>query len=184
MSEAQLHFALAELEREALAQREANKDVMGLHPSADPLGAVVAKLPEELETITEEIIPEEVQAEPEAFERIGEEMTEELDVLPMKVIRRRIVRPKSKRKSQAETVIVTAALPPRVVPGGLPAAGLIAYLLVGKYVVHLPLYRLVKAFAQRFGVKVKRQRMCDWIGYAIENWLMIIYHSIRQGLVA
>src|SRR5690606_37848136 len=30
----------------------------------------------------------------------------------------------------------TAPLPPRVVPGGLPAAGLIAFLLVAKYVDH------------------------------------------------
>jgi len=25
--------------------------------------------------------------------------------------------------------------------------------------------------------------MCDWIGYAVENWLAQIYHSIRQGLI-
>ncbi len=105
-----------------------------------------------------------MQAEPEAFERIGEEVTEEPDVLPM-------------------TVILTAALPPRVVPGGLPAAGLIAFLRVAKYVEHLPLYRLEKAFAQRFGVRLKRPRMCDGIGYAIENGLAIISHSIRQGLI-
>ncbi|MGY8717580.1 MAG: IS66 family transposase [Verrucomicrobiia bacterium] len=183
VSAAQLQLALQELEQEALAQLAATREVVGYTRERARPEAAATKLPEELETITEEIIPAEVQAEPEAFERIGEEVTEELDVLPMKVIRRRIVRPKFKRKVGAKTEILTAPLPARVVPGGLPAAGLIAFLLVAKYVDHLPLYRLEKAFAQRFGVKLRRQRMCDWMGYAIENWLAIIYHSIRQGLI-
>lgn len=124
-----------------------------------------------------------MQSKPEAYERIGEEVTEELDVLPMKVIRRRIVRPKFKRRASVDEVPFTAALPARVIPRGIPAAGLIAFLLVAKYVDHLPLYRLEKIFAQRFGVKLPRQRMCDWMGQVIENWLAIIYHSIRQGLM-
>jgi transposase len=183
ISEAQLNLALAEMEREDVTQDAAAKEVIGYTRQRPKSGDAQARLPEDLETITEEIIPEEVQAEPDAYEKIGEEVTEELDVQPMKVIRRRIVRPKFKRKASAGAVPFNAPLPPRVVPGGLPAAGLVAFLLVAKYVDHLPLYRLEKSFKQRFGVKLPRQRMCDWIGYAIENWLAIIYHSIRQGLI-
>ena len=94
-----------------------------------------------------------------------------------------MVRPKFKRKSTVDAVPFTVPLPPRVASGGLPAADLIAFLLVAMYVDHLPLYRLEKSFKQRFGVKLRRQRLCDWIGYAIENWLCIIYHSIRQRLI-
>ena len=183
MSEGQLQLALSELEKEQAEQTQAAKEVIGYTRRRPDPEEATARIPEELETITEEIIPEEVQAEPQAYERIGEEVTEELDVLPMKVIRRRIVRPKFKRKGSLDAVPFTAALPARVIPGGIPAAGLIAFLLVAKYVDHLPLYRLEKIFAQRFGIKLPRQRMCDWIGQAIENWLAIIYHSIRQGLI-
>jgi len=183
VSAAQLQLALQEMQQEALAQLAATTEVVGYTRERARPEAPATKLPEELEPITEEIIPAEVSADPEAFERIGEEVTEELDAVPMKVIRGRIVRPKFKRKAGAATEILVAPLPARVVPGGLPAAGLIAFLLVAKYVDHLPLYRLEKAFAQRFGVKLRRQRMCDWIGYGIENWLAIIYHSIRQGLI-
>ena len=183
ISEAQLNLALAEMEREAAAHETSAKEVIGYTRQRPKPEEAQARLPEDLETITEELIPAEVQAEPEAYDRIGEEVTEELDVQPMKVIRRRIVRPKFKRKASAGAVPFNAALPARVVPGGLPAAGLVAYLLIAKYVDHLPLYRLEKSFKQRFGVKLPRQRMCDWIGYAIENWLTIIYHSIRQGLI-
>ncbi|WED66365.1 IS66 family transposase [Synoicihabitans lomoniglobus] len=183
VSEAQLNLALDEMERERAQQEEVPKEVIGYARRRPQAEESQARLPEDLETITEEIIPEEVRAEPEAYERIGEEVTEELDVQPMKVIRRRIVRPKFKRKGQAAAAPFIAPLPARVIPGGLPAAGLIAFLLVAKYVDHLPLYRLEKSFKQRFGVKLPRQRLCDWTGYAIENWLLIIYHSIRQGLI-
>lgn len=183
ISEAQSQLALSELEKEIAEQTEAAKEVIGYNRRCPTPEEATARIPEELETITEEIIPEEVQAEPEAYERIGEEVTEELDVLPMKVIGRRIVRPKFKRKAQLDAVPFTAALPTRVIPGGIPAAGLIAFLLVANYVDHLPLYRLEKTFAQRFGIKLPRQRMCDWIGQAIENWLAIIYHSTRQGFI-
>lgn len=182
ISEAQLNLALDEMERERAQQEEVPKEVIGYTRRRPQAEESQARLPEGLETITEEIIPEAVQAEPEAYERIGEEVTEELDVVPMKVIRRRIVRPKFKRRGQAGAVPFISPLPARVIPGGLPAAGLIAFLLVAKYVDHLPLYRLEKSFKQRFGVKLARQRLCDWTGYVIENWLLIIYHSIRQGL--
>lgn len=184
ISDEQLQLAINELEREIAEHEALAKEVIGYTRRRPKPEDAQARLPEDLETITEEIIPEEVQAEPEAYEKIGEEVTEELDVQPMKVIRRRIVRPKFKRKATVGAVPFTAPLPARVVPGGLPAAGLVAFLLVAKYVDHLPLYRLEKSFKQRFGVKLPRQRLCDWIGYAIENWLAIIYHSIRQGLVA
>lgn len=184
ISDAQLQLALDELQKEASEQEEVPAEVISYHRRKARREEPVARLPEDIEVVTEEIIPEEVKAAPEQYERIGEEVTEELDVVPMKFIKRRIVRPKFKRLGQPDAAPFVAPLPARVVPGGLPAAGLIAHLIVAKYVDHLPLYRLEKALAQRFGVKLPRQRMCDWIGYAVENWLAQIYHSIRQGLIA
>ena len=182
VSHAELVQATLELGLEKAAQAETPREVIGYTRRTPKPQDATATLPDHLETITEEIIPAEVRAEPEAYERIGEEVTEELDVLPMRVIKRRIVRPKFKRKTQPDAVPFTAALPARVIPGGIPAAGLVAFLIVAKYIDHLPLYRLEKAFAQRFGIKLPRQRMCDWIGYATENWLATIYHSIRNNL--
>ena len=117
VSAAQLQLALAELEQENTAQAEAPKEVIAYTRREPRPAEAQARLPEELETITEEI-----------------------DVVPMKVIRRRIVRPVFVRRDQPDRAPLTAALPARVVPGGLPSAGLIAFLLVAKYVDHLPLY--------------------------------------------
>jgi transposase len=183
VSHAELIQTTQELTKETAAQTETPTEVIGYTRRIPNPKNATATLPDNLETITEEIIPPEVLAEPHAYERIGEEVTEELDIQPMRVIKRRIVRPKYKRKETPDAVPFTAALPARVIPGGIPAAGLIAHLIIAKYIDHLPLYRLEKAFAQRFGIKIPRQRMCDWIGYVVENWLAVIYHRIREELL-
>ena len=183
ISDEQLTLALAELESEELEQRAGEKEVIGYARRNPGPREAVAKLPEDLETVTEEIVPGEVESDPAAYERIGEETTKELDVVPMKFVLRVTVRPKFRRKGVAEALPLIAELPPRLIPGGIPAAGLVAQIIVWKYADHMPLYRLERIFKERFGVSVPRQRMCDWIAYAVENWLSIIYRSIRNGLI-
>lgn len=184
VSDEQLQLALTELEKESAEQAASEKEVIGYARRKAKPATALSKLPEDIETIVEEIIPEEVQASPEDYERIGEERTEELDVIPMKFIKRVYLRPKYKLKSTLDAVPFIAELPARLIPGGLPASGLVAQLIIWKYADHLPLYRLEKIFRERFNVVVSRQRMCDWIGYAAERWLSIIYRSIRKGLIA
>lgn len=183
VSDAQLHLALAELGQETAEQAASEREVVGCSRRRRGSAAREPRLPEDVETVTVEIVPEEVKEDPGSYERVGEETTEEIDVVPMKLIRRLIVRPKFKRKGDIDAIPFLAPLPGRVVPGGIPSAGLVAHLIVSKYVDHLPLYRMEKALRQRFGASIPRQRMCDWIAYAAENWLSIIYRSIRNGLL-
>ena len=183
VSDEQLRLALEELEEEALEQNEALQECIAYTRRRPGEGKAKERIPAHLEQVREEIIPDEVQAQPEAYERIGEEVTEELDIIPSRFVRRVIIRPKFKRRGQLDAVPFIAKLPGRVVPAGIPSARLVAYLIVSKYADHLPLYRLEKIFQGRFGIHLPRQRLCDWIGYAVENWLMLIYHSIRNGLI-
>lgn len=134
----------------------------------------------ERETI--EIIPEEVKADPESFKRIGEEETFEIDIDPPKLFKRRIVRPKFVRLFEPQAAPLVAAAPRRVIDGSYASAGLIAWVVVSKYVDHLPLYRQEKMLS-RYQVSIPRQRMCDWIGKAAEL-LEVIYWRIREGLVS
>ena len=55
--------------------------------------------------------------------------------------------------------IVAAAIPPTVIDGGM-AAGLIAWVLISKYVDHLSLYRL-EQIAARAGVTLARSTLAD-----------------------
>ncbi len=48
------------------------------------------------------------------------------------------------------------------IPKGLPGPGLLAHLIVSKYVDHLPLYRLERVY-ERQGLVLPRSTLCDWL---------------------
>jgi hypothetical protein len=65
----------------------------------------------------------------------------------------------------------------------LPAPGLLAQILVGKYCDHLPLYRQEQIFLQRHRVDLSRQTLARWMELAAD-WLKPIYEQIRTGVLA
>ena len=44
--------------------------------------------------------------------------------------------------------LVQAPVPPQVIDMGIPTAALLAWILIAKYMDHLPLYRLERIFAR------------------------------------
>jgi transposase len=76
------------------------------------------------------------------------------------------VRPKFRRKTQCQLPPIVAPAPATPLVGGLPAAGLLAHLLVGKYIDHLPLYRQEKIFL-RHGVGIPRDLIVHWLHQSI-----------------
>jgi transposase len=131
---------------------------------------------------TVEIIPEPVKAEPESYERIGEERTFEVDVVPPQLFKREIVRPKFRHRTDRTQAPVLARAPTRPVAGGYASAGLLAWIALSKYVDHQPLYRLEK-MSQRWGAQLPRQSMVDWIGITAQ-WLEPIYRRMYRELLA
>jgi len=91
-------------------------------------------------TETVELVPEVVQRDPELYERIGEERTFEIDLVPARLVKRELVRPKYRHRLDRSRAPLLAAAPARVVPGGYASAGLIASIVIGEYVAHLPFY--------------------------------------------
>ena len=104
---------------------------------------------------TIEIIPEEVKAAPDQYEKIGEEKTFEVDIVPPQLVKRVIIRPKYRHKTNRDLAPVLAPAPARPVTGGYASAGLLAWVLITKYVEHLPLYRQEKQW-ERQGVRISR----------------------------
>ena len=94
------------------------------------------------------IEPEAVKTNPEAYEKIGEERTFEVEIVAPKLFKREIVRPKYKAKEDRAQPPVVAPAPPRAVPGGHASAGLLAWVCVAKYLDHMPLYRQEKQLAR------------------------------------
>lgn len=93
--------------------------------------------------------------------KIGEDVSEQLELVPerFKVIRH--VRPKFKCGHCA--TLSQAAAPSRPIARGIAGAGLLAHVLVSKYADHLPLYRQSDIYARQ-GVALERSTLADWVG--------------------
>lgn len=135
------------------------------------------RLPEDLpveETILE---PEPVKACPEAWRRIGEEISEELDYEPGRFFKRRMVRPKYVRIADGEPAPIVAPLPENLLERGMLAPGLLAHIVIGKYADHLPLYRQEQIYRQRHGVGLSRQTMANGVAL-VADWLRPVVEAM------
>lgn len=93
--------------------------------------------------------------------KIREDVTEQLDVVPAAFTVHRHIRPQYACKA-CET-ITAAPVPPAVIEGGMATVGLLTWVLINKYVDHLPLYR-IEQIADRQKVTLSRSTMADWVG--------------------
>ena len=139
------------------------------------------RIPENLPTEDIVIDPEEVKAAPQAYRLIGEEVTQELDVIPPKYFRRRYIRRKYASKLERELAPIMAPLPPRLIEGGYASAGLLTDIVLKKYVDHLPLYRQEQILRTRHGIELSRKTMSEWMR-VVGDWLKPIYHHLRDDL--
>jgi len=99
------------------------------------------------------------------MEKIGEEITEQLDYAPGKLQVRRYIRPKYAKVATdgtGYTQVIIAPLPDFPIEKGIPAPGLLSQILVDKHVDHLPIYRQIKRY-QRDGVKLSASTISGWL---------------------
>lgn len=110
------------------------------------------------------VVPPEVEREgTDAFDRIGEEVSEVLERRPASLVVARVVRPKYVRKDRdraATEVIIGDALE-LPIPRGLAGPGMLADTIVRRWQDHLPLNRLEDIYA-RDGLDLSRSTMCGW----------------------
>ncbi len=110
--------------------------------------------------------------------KIGEVITEVLDYIPGKVFVKKYIRPKYAMKDDQETVIVIANLPSLPIPRGNVSAGLLAYILVSKFVDHLPFYRQ-KQILKRLGIDIAESTINDWFRNGCDL-LEPLYECMKQ----
>jgi len=117
----------------------------------------------------------------ETMEPFAEDVTEELEFIPAKLFVREHVRPKYACRT-CQQGVVQAALPPRPIEKGRAGPGLLAQVLVSKYVDHLPLYRQSRIF-DRFGIELSRSTLCDWVAVCVEEFEPIVA-ELRHTVLA
>ena len=139
--------------------------------------AVRKPLPSHLERRVTVIEPSE---ETEGLVQIGTEVTEELEYQPGKLYVNRYERPKY-AKGNGDGILI-GSLPNRPIEKGIPGPGLLAHLVVSKYVDHLPLYRQAKMF-RREGVELALSTLDEWVMRSA-TLLEPLYEALKKQVLS
>jgi transposase len=175
-------IAAAQLE---LARRQAEATPVPLVAKPQRERAGRQALPDHLPRIEHRHEPESCTCGQcgQALTLIGEDVSEQLDVEPARFFVHRHIRPQYACRA-CETVSA-APIPPAVIDGGMAAVGLLAWVVVGKFLDHLPLYRL-EGIAARSGVTLARSTLAEWVGrlgVALTPLAERLAERLRQGAI-
>ncbi|WP_293649741.1 IS66 family transposase [Thiolapillus sp.] len=108
-------------------------------------------------------LPEEQRHCPEGHELkvIGEEVSEQLDIIPAKIQVIRHIRKKYACPC-CEAHVKTAAAPEQPIPKSNASPGLLAWIVTSKFLDALPLYRQ-SGMLQRIGITIARGTLAAWV---------------------
>jgi transposase len=115
------------------------------------------------------------------LKEIGEEVSEQLEIIPAKVQVIRTIR-KKYACSICDEGLKTAPPPVTLLPKTMASPSLIAYIVTAKYVDALPLYRQESMFT-RIGAVITRQTMARWMIQVSEK-LIPLYNLLQEKLLA
>lgn len=96
--------------------------------------------------------------------KIGEDVSERLDVIPAQ-LRVLVTRRPKYACRRCSGAVAQAHAPEHVVPGGLPTEALIAQIIVAKFGDHLPFYRQSEIYTRQ-GIRLDRATLGNWAGRA------------------
>jgi transposase len=174
---AQLSMSMLEMmlgEREAakvdaMIAEAAGKQTVKEHERAKPTGR--KPIPDHLPRVEIEVLPPEVERGGlDAFERIGEDVTEVIERRPASLVVARVIKPKFVRKDRQRggaTEVLVGSTPELPIARGLAGPGLLADTIVKRWQDHLPLHRLEGIYT-RDGLDLARSTMCGWHGELAE----------------
>ena len=77
--------------------------------------------------------------------------------------------------------MATAAIPADFLPKSIAAPGLLANLILAKYLEHLRLYRQ-ESIWQRIGVDIARSTLCNWVLMSAAK-LQVLIHLMRDEIL-
>ena len=123
------------------------------------------ELPEHLRRVEHHYEPEDTTcptpgcAQP--MVRIGQDVSERLDIVPAEYFVHRHIR--GKWACKCCQTLVQEPVSPQLIDKGMPAPGLVAHTLVSRFVDHIPYYRQ-ETISARSGVHTPRSTLASWSG--------------------
>lgn len=125
------------------------------------------------------------------YEKIGEEVSEKLAIIPAQVYVERHIRYKYACKScegvdnEEDGAVKIAPPPVSLIPKSLATPSLLAYLFASKFCDALPFYRIGKIL-NRMGIDLSRQTMCRWairVAEALKLFMDLMKEELLSGNV-
>ena len=113
--------------------------------------------------------------------KIGEVITEQLEIVPAKIYVKEHVRFKY-AGCLHQNQVITAPMPRQPIDKGLAGPGLLADVLVKKYDDHIPLHRQSEILA-RHGINIAKQTLCEWVMQCADI-LKPLIEEMKQDLFA
>lgn len=152
----------------ALEQLRAESKAGDAKPKAAPRRPRREALPAHLRRVEHRHEPENTTCPNEGcrrpMARVGEDVSERLDIVPAEFFVHRHVYGKWACRC-CQTLKQQQPVAPQVIEGGMPASGLLAQLLISRFADHLPYYRQ-EAINARSGVHTPRSTLAAWAGQA------------------
>ena len=147
------------------------------------------RLPEDLPVeVIEHKLPEGNRACPDCgypLHKMGEDVREELKIIPAKAVIVRHVRYvyacRRCEESSDHVPIVKAEMPEPVIKGGFASPEAVSHIATQKFVMGSPLYRQEQEW-KLSGIQLSRQTMSNWLIKASVNWLEPIYEEMKRRL--
>jgi transposase len=173
----QLALELDDLATGVIPAAPANDDLPATKPAGKPrkkarrnIGALPKHLPR-----CEQVLEPDTTACPccrGVLHRIGEDVSEVLDVIPAILRVLRTIRPKYACRGCTDGVVQAKVLP-RLIESGMASTALVAHVVVSKFAWYLPLYRQVQILAGQ-GIHLDRATLAGWVKRAAW-WLKSLY---------
>lgn len=162
-----------EVEKQSITyERKKNK----VHPGRTPF-------PEHLPVRQVIIEPDE---DTSGMVRIGEEISRKVDYVAAVLEIVETIRPKYARpaadQSDDKPAIVIADLPDQVLPKSMADAGLLVFIMVAKYIDHLPFYRQIEMIKRDFGWAIHKSTMDGWFGDSC-SLLEPLYYALQKNVL-
>ena len=133
-------------------------------------------------------VPHDVPAEAKICDcgrekvRIGEDVTEQVDIEPAKVTVYRHVYPKYACPC-CKNGVTSAPPAPSPIARGIAGSGLLAYVMVNKFSDHLPTYRQ-QDILTRHGFFVARSTLCDWLAQCAQGLRPLVDLMLERALMS
>lgn len=185
-------FEVSETQEENLRESENSEDDEITIPEHKRKKPGRKSLPDNLERV--EIVHDVSEEEKQCgcgckMSRIGEETSEQLEMIPAHFWVLRHIRPKyackkceGLEKAEDERSVKIAPPPVQLIPKSIATASLLSHILVSKFCDSLPFYRQEQQF-RRLGLDLSRGTMCIWAVEVAEKCKRLV-ELLRQGILS